>query len=149
MKLAKKKPGRLTEQSLKEMEKYLAGQCEEEMRPGEWRNLRVLAYLNQIVFNAHPPLKIGLRAHRELVTLATVLDELLASRYLQALDIVMQRFKAVEAAIQDGNWSVARHYELIPAATAKLSNDAEREHAVRAEVRDLKLKEAMAKAFRK
>eukprot|EP00438_Fugacium_kawagutii_P018972 Skav207124 [mRNA] locus=scaffold1369:302986:308136:- [translate_table: standard] len=145
MRVAKKKPGRLTEISLKEMEKYLAGQSERGLEPGEWRNLKVRAYLNQIVLSAHPPSKIGIRAHRELITLACVLDEMLASRYLQALDIVMQRFKAVEASIQDGNWNLARHYELIPAAGAKLSNDSERERAVRAEVRELKLKDAVEK----
>ena len=92
------------------------------------------------------PSKIGVRAHRELVTLATALDELLASRTLHTLDILMQRFKALEAAIQDGHWNLARHYELIPVTGAMLSREEERELATKAEVRQLKLKEAITKS---
>lgn len=144
--LSQKKPGRLTEMSLKRMSRYLAGQAETGLEKGAWENQKVLAYLNQIVLSAAPPSKIGVRAHRELVTLATALDELLASRTLHTLDILMQRFKALEAAIQDGHWNLARHYELIPVTGAMLSREEERELATKAEVRQLKLKEAITKS---
>ena len=144
--LSQKKPGRLTEMSLKRMSRYLAGQVETGLEKGAWENQKVLAYLNQIVLSAAPPSKIGVRAHRELVTLATALDELLASRTLHTLDILMQRFKALEAAIQDGHWNLARHYELIPVTGAMLSREEERELATKAEVRQLKLKEAITKS---
>eukprot|EP00435_Cladocopium_sp_Y103_P043576 s1827_g12.t1 len=140
--LAKKKPGRLTELSLREMSRYLAGQAEQGLERGAWESQKVLAYLNQIVLSASPPGKIGIRAHRELVTLATALDELLASRNLQCLDLLMQRFKAVQASITDGHWSLARHYELIPPTSAQLTREEERESASKAEVRHLKLAEA-------
>eukprot|EP00435_Cladocopium_sp_Y103_P014579 s438_g3.t1 len=146
--LAKKKPGRLTEMSLKEMSRYLAGQAEQGLEQGAWEGQKVLAYLNQIVLSASPPGKIGIRAHRELVTLATALDELLASRNLQCLDLLMQRFKAVQASINDGHWSLARHYELIPPTSAQLTKEEEREIASKAEVRHLKLQEAVAKGHR-
>ena len=144
--LSQKKPGRLTEMALKRMSRYLAGQAERGLEASAWENQKVLAYLNQIVLTAAPPAKIGVRAHRELVTLATALDELLASRTLHCLDVLMQRFKAVEVSIQDGHWSLARHYELILAAGAMLSREEEREMATKAEVRQLKLKEAISKS---
>ena len=143
---AQKKPGRLTEMALKRMSRYLAGQAETGLEKGAWESQKVLAYLNQIILTASPPSKIGVRAHRELITLATALDELLASRTLQTLDLLMQRFKALEVAIQDGHWSLARHYELIPAAGAMLSREEEREIATKAEVRQMKLKEAIQKS---
>ena len=144
--LSQKKPGRLTEMALKRMSRYLAGQAETGLEKGAWESQKVLAYLNQIILTASPPAKIGVRAHRELITLATALDELLASRTLQTLDLLMQRFKALEVAIQDGHWSLARHYELIPAAGAMLSREEEREIATKAEVRQMKLKEAIQKS---
>ena len=143
--LAQKKPGRLTEMSMREMARYLAGQSERGLDKGDALSLRVLSYLNQIVLNAHPPSKIGIRAHRELLTLATALDELLDSNNLRCLDILMQRFKAVEASLQDSGWNLARHYELIPPHGAQLSRESERELATKAEIRSMKLKEAAAK----
>ena len=144
-KLAKKKPGRLTESALKEMTRYLAGQNETGLEGEEWQGQRVLAYLNQIVFSNHPPSKIGVRAHRELITLGTCLDHLLTGQRLQCLDVLMQRLKAVEMSIQDGNWNLARHFELIPPSAAQLSQEAERSLAHKAELRRLKLTEAAAK----
>ena len=91
---------------------------------------------------ATPPSKIGVRAHRELVTLATALDELLSSRIPHTLDILMQRFKALEAAIQGkalrahpgGRGDVvprrgtgARHKSRSPADEAERGHHQERE----------------------
>ena len=101
-----------------------------------------------IVLTAHPPSKIGVRAHRELVTLATALDELLENNTLRCLDLLMQRFKAVEASLQDGGWSLARHYELIPPHGAQLSREDEREMATKAELRSLRLRDAALKMTR-
>ena len=144
--LAEKKPGRLTELALKEMSRYLAGNAEVGLDKEAWKSQRVLAYLNQIVLTNYPPSRIGVRPHRELATLATALDRLLKSEYLQCLDLLMQRLKALEASLQDGGWHVARHFELIPAAAAQLSALGEREPATKAEMRDQKLKEALHKA---
>eukprot|EP00435_Cladocopium_sp_Y103_P068760 s228_g32.t1 len=143
--LAKKKPGRLTEMSLKEMTRYLAGQADQGLSQGAWEHQKVLAYLNQIVLTNYPPSTIGIRAHRELVTLATAIDELLSSRSLQCLDLLMQRFKAVQASLADGHWSLARHYELIPMTGAQLTKEAESEIATKAEARSLKLQEAVTR----
>ena len=144
-KLAKKKPGRLTEAALKEMSRYLAGQNELGAQGDGWQGQKVLAYLNQIVFSCNPPSKIGVRAHRELITLGTCIDHLLESQTLQCLDVLMQRLKAVELSIQDGNWNLARHFELIPPSAAQLSQEEERAMAHKAEMRRLKLSEATAK----
>ena len=48
----------------------------------------------------NPPAKIGIRSHRELVTLALVVDDLLEGWSVQALDILLQRFKAVKASFK-------------------------------------------------
>ena len=144
-KVAQKKPGLLTEMSLKEMTRYLSGNSEKGLDKEAWSQQKVLAYLNQIVLTAHPVQKIGIRAHRELVTLATSLDYLLSSQNLQCLDVLMQRFKAVELSIQDGSWNLARHFELIPPSAAQLSREEERSLASKAEARRIKLAEAMTK----
>ena len=144
-KVAKKKPGRLTEIALQEMARYVSGSHHDGER-GDWSNQKVLSYLNQIVLTNHPPSKIGVRAHRELVTLATCMDELLASNTLQCLDILTQRFKAVELSIQDGSWNLARHVELIPPSAAQLSREEERLIASKAELNRLKLADAAHKA---
>ena len=143
--LAEKKPGRLTESGLKEMARYLAGQSENPLDKSAWGSMKVLAYLNQIVLANHPPSKIGIRAHRELVTLCTCLDLLMVGESVRCMDVLMQRLKAVEMSVHDGGWNLARHCELIPPAGAQLSRESERELAQKAELRQQKLKEATNK----
>ena len=140
--LAEKKPGRLTEMGLREMSRYLAGKTEQELDKNPWGSVKVLAYLNQIILTNNPPVKIGIRAHRELLTLCTGLDLLLGGETMKCLDLLMQRLKAVEASVIDGNWSLGRHYELIP----QLSQEQEREMAQKAELRHQKLKDAVGKS---
>ena len=147
-KLSQKKPGLLTEAALREMSRYLAGQSEVGLEKESWGQQKVLAYLNQIVLSAHPPSKIGVRAHRELVTVATCIDHLLSSKNLECLDVLIQRFKAIELSIQDGSWHLARHFELIPPSGAQLSREEERQMATKAEARRLKIAEAGAKAMK-
>lgn len=149
VRLAEKKPGRLTEMALQEMSKYLTSQGEANLEKGQWGSLRVLAYLNQIVLTNNPPAKIGIRAHRELVTLCTCLDLLMSGESVRCMDVLTQRLKAVEASVLDGNWNLARHYELIPPAGAQLSHESERELAQKREMRQQKLKEATQKMNRK
>lgn len=67
--VAQKKPGRLTRLALDEMTRYLADKMEENEVEVRWRGQKVQAYLNQILFLAHQPTKVGLRTSRELTTL--------------------------------------------------------------------------------
>ena len=140
-----KNPGQLTQTALLEMTKYLSDRAEVGQGEEVWAQQKVVAYLNQIFLAAHPVSKIGLRTARELQTLATTLDLLLGGRLPEATDLLIQRFKALEASQADGGWQTARHLELIPSSAAGLAREDEEEMAAKAELRALKLKEAINK----
>lgn len=144
--IAQKKPGRLTERSLEEMTRYLADRADYGDDERRWSGQKILAYLNQVVLVNNPPQKIGVRSHRELLTLAIAIDQLLEGQIARGLDILVQRFKAVEASCHDGGWNTAKHLELIPPTAASLTREDEREAAAKAEMRSLKLLDAVAKA---
>ena len=144
--IAQKKPGQLATRSLNEMIRFLAERSEGGAEGPTWAGQKVLAYLNQVVLVNHPPSKIGPRSHRELVTLAMSVDEILSGNLKKALDLLLQRFKALETSLLDGGWHTARHLELIPAASASLTTENERHIAAKAELQSIKLKEAMSKA---
>lgn len=97
---------------------------------------------------AHPPAKMGVRSHRELVTLATAVDALLAGKAAHCLDVLIQPMKVIEASLNEGTWAAARHLEIIPPTAASLTREDEREAATRLELRNVKLKEALMKASR-
>lgn len=141
MALSQRDPGCLLRSALREMKKYLAARGEankEDLTAG-----RVVSYLHQILLPQYP--KAGLRSQRELVTLATGLDMLLEGDLGRLGDLLVQRFKAIEASLSaDGNWSVARHQELIP-THASLSTRAEMTEAAKAELRASKLRQQLNK----
>jgi hypothetical protein len=110
-----------------------------------WSGQKVLAYLNQVVLVNHPPQRIGVRSHRELVTLAMSIDEVLGGRLKHGLDILLQRFKAIEASFEEGGWHTARHLELIPAGGSGLLREDERAAAAKAEVQAARLRDSIAK----
>eukprot|EP00434_Breviolum_minutum_P038695 symbB.v1.2.034333.t1/scaffold4414.1/size41512/1 len=145
MALSQRDPGCLLRSALREMKKYLAARGEankEDLTAG-----RVVSYLRQILLPQYP--KAGLRSQRELVTLATGLDMLLEGDLGRLGDLLVQRFKAIEASLSaDGNWSVARHQELIP-THASLSTRAEMTEAAKAELRASKLLIKQKKAWLK
>ena len=50
-----------------------------------------------------------------LRTLAEALDALMSGQIMTAMDIIRQRFRAVEASVlEQGGWGVARHHEVVP-----------------------------------
>ena len=140
--LSKKNPGCLLKSALKEMSRYLSARGEAVGNdPAEGK---VVSYLHQVLLPQHP--KAGLRAQRELMTLGSALDLLLAGEVGRAADLLVQRFKAIEGSLAaDGNWSVARHMELIP-GQASLSTQAEMSGAAKAELRALKLRQQLQKS---
>ena len=147
--LAQKKPGQLTQLALDEMIRYLADRQEAgeaDLSNPRWKGQRVLAYLNQIMFVTHPPVKMGLRTSRELQTLAIALDHLLSGQLPQATDILIQRLKALEASLQEGGWHTAKHLEIIPPQNASLTREDEREMATKSELKMIKLRAAVARA---
>ena len=76
-------------------------------------NVRRLAvsYIDRALLSQAGP-RFPVPAERELRTLAEALDALMSRQIMTAMDIIGQRFRAIEASIlEDGGWSVARHLE--------------------------------------
>lgn len=109
--VAQKRPGHLTSKALDEMSRYLADRSEMDSSEQKWRGQKVQAYVNQVMFTAMPPARLGLRTAREVQTLAVSIDHLLSGRLPQATDTLVQRLKALESASQDGDWRLARRLE--------------------------------------
>jgi hypothetical protein len=130
------------------MTRYLSERTDWAEDENAWSGQKVMAYLNQVVLVNHQPAKIGVRSHRELVTLAMALDAILAGQLKQSLDLLMQRFKAVEASFQEGGWNTAKHLEIIPPSAASLTREDERHMAARSELLAVKLRESLAKLQR-
>ena len=124
LRMSQKNPGCLLRSALKEMSRYLAARGEakeEDLSQG-----KVVSYLHQILLPQNP--KVGLRSQRELVTLASALDLLLEGELGRAGDLLVQRFKAVEASVNaEGSWA----YEIIPGQAA-LSAQKEQAEAAKA-----------------
>eukprot|EP00438_Fugacium_kawagutii_P004851 Skav221072 [mRNA] locus=scaffold3118:298387:301731:- [translate_table: standard] len=93
---SKRNPGMLLKKAVKEMQRYLAARAEGgETEMGEdWTKARMLSYINQVVLVQHPPSSIGLRNHRELITLGTGIDMLLSGQLGELGDLLVQRLKA-------------------------------------------------------
>ena len=71
------------------------------------------AYLNQIFLKEHSSQTIGLRNLKEMTTITTVIDYIASNDPLRALDVLVQRMKALEIAHLQGNWNQATHLELV------------------------------------
>ncbi len=81
-----------------------------------------------------------MRNERELRTLSESMDALLRGQAGAAGDILMQRFKAVEAAsAPDGSWAVSARYELIPPSAISSVPPGERAAAMSLELKERKL----------
>ena len=76
---------------------------------------------------------VGRRNEREMRTLAEALDALLSGNLAQAGDIMMQRFRACEMSVQEGDWTLAQHLELIPDQRVSCIPQGMREELVREE----------------
>ena len=103
-------------------------------------------YLQTVLFSKHSESAMGVRNARELRTLAQVLDAILAGNIPLAGDILVQRWKAVETAVCDGNWLLARHQELLPQQDVGLTLDTERAVTARTELERARLEEVSRKA---
>ena len=75
----------------------------------------LLQYLTSVFHGAHPQSSMSLRNSRELRTRAECIDVLLAGDLPHLGDLLMQRLKAVQTAVVEGNSNFAQHMELIPA----------------------------------
>ena len=88
---------------------------------------------------------IGLCTARELKTLAVALDYLIQGKLAEGMDVLAQRFRAVEAATSEG-WSIARHHELIDDGRVTTVPQEFREAAARLENHDQRHRALVQKA---
>ena len=80
---------------------------------------------------------------RELTTLASALDAILVAEPARAGDILIGRFKALEAAHRDGAWTIAREYEVVPPDEEGLVSHEERCRATFIQLRIQRLQQFM------
>ena len=125
-------PGRLAEQTLEKMARLLGTLAASDETEAAYKPI-VQAYVHQVLFTNHPKNQIGIRNAREAETMALIADTLIRGEADAALDVVMQRLKALERSVSDGNWSVARWMELIPTGETQLSSREEARTALRNE----------------
>ena len=85
-------------------------------RPWPRREAAELGHANSYVLQVIQTsfLSLGGRNQRELLTLAEALDRMASGDYDRAADVLSQRFKAIEMALHDGEWSRASHVEILP-----------------------------------
>ena len=139
-KLSATHPGQLYENGLQEISRFLASRGE----PGGTLSApKMVAYLTSIFHYSTE--KVGARDSRELRTLAEAIDLLGEGRLPQVCDLLMQRFKAVEGKVIDGDWGVASRLELLPERPVGLASLPEQTAATRSHLLHLKLEEARKK----
>ncbi|CAK0864466.1 unnamed protein product [Prorocentrum cordatum] len=111
-------PGVLAQTALEKMQVYFADRFRTaEGVPGKQLLPEVARmYLQTVVFAARPERDIGLRTSREMRTLTLAIGLIAGGHFLKALDVLTQRFKALEIATDQGNWNHARWVELLPPA---------------------------------
>ena len=141
---ARKHPGRLLQGGLEEMRKYMLARTGESGTEQSWRQQRVGAYIQQVLFVRHNPSQIGVRNTREILTLSAALDALLEEDFPLVGDLLMQRLKAVESALVEG-WNVASHQELIASPNASLTSSKEKSYAARQALQAQRLEESVKK----
>ena len=106
---------------------------------------RVLTYLETVFNQRYSRDTVGVRTAREMRTVAEALDAILADDHLRAGDLLIQRFKALETSVVEGNWSMARHHEIIPEEGVGLATTAEKQLMTLLELQRRKLAEPRGK----
>ena len=75
-------------------------------------------------------------------TIGKCLDALIQGNLPALGDILMQRLKALEQAVKDGNWNTAAHLEAVPSLDVGLTSQRELRFAVQGQLQQYRLKEA-------
>ena len=91
-------------------------------------------WLNSICPGRKTPSEIGPRNAEELLSLAAAIDALLNGSLESLGDILMQRFKGVQLAIEKGDWSMANKLQPVADGSVNLVSTEE----MAAVTRDLK-----------
>ena len=88
-------------------------------------------YLNTVYFQSRTEASVGARTVREMRTLALIGDLLLRGQLASALDVLVQRTKALELSVEHQGWAQARWLELAPSVVAACWSGEERRGAMR------------------
>jgi hypothetical protein len=79
---------------------------------------------------------LSLRNSGELRTLAAAMGMLLKGDTVAGLEVLVQRFKAIELVAGGESWDSARHLELAPTGKVSTISEEERRHIAKAERRE-------------
>jgi len=131
-------PGHLYDMAVSELQKFIGNDVTEGSDP---THLPGRAFTNMF-FTSHPAEKIGAWKAREMQTLCAALDALKGGSLPRVADLLAQRLKACETAVQSGNLEAATQLELIPSQEVGLTSLEEKRAARRASLMDRKLKNA-------
>lgn len=116
-------PGVLAQESLRWMREALLVKQGEELEAPGVRPTVMMYYRQQLFGKVTPPMA------RELVTLATCADLLLKGKAASATDVVLQRFKSIEATVGGTHWSVSQRMEIPLAETSRVAQQGEIKNA--------------------
>ena len=121
-----REPGKLLASGLQQVKKLLSqrGGVSNEANIDELAT-GVLQHLMSVFHCAHPQSSLSLRNSRELRTIAECIVALLAGDLPHLDDLLMQRLKAIQTAVVEGNWNLAQHLELIPTTGSNAVTQAE------------------------
>eukprot|EP00438_Fugacium_kawagutii_P002934 Skav232613 [mRNA] locus=scaffold1224:634887:636392:+ [translate_table: standard] len=116
-----KRPSRLADLTLQRYQELLLRSTG---RGAEEEDMSVLpavarAYLQQVYFVKNPAIGLGQRTAREMKTIMLVLDLLARNMVPSAMDVLVQRQKALELSVEQGNWSQANLLELVDMEEAR------------------------------
>ena len=95
--------------------------------------------MTSVFHGAHPQSSMSLRNSRELRSTAECIDALLTGDLPHLGDLLMQRLKAVQTAVVEGNWNFAQLLELIPATGSNVVAQAEMRAAQRTQLDQARL----------
>ena len=110
-----KDPGKLASISLQRLQELVVRAQGRGTATSTSENLPAVAmgYLSQVFLVQNPPSTVAVRTVKEMRTVATVIDHLCSNDPLRALDILVQRLKALELAHRQQSWAQAAQLELV------------------------------------
>ncbi|CAK0832761.1 unnamed protein product [Prorocentrum cordatum] len=120
------RPGTLHDEAIAQIARVMGLR---EGADGQRARPRIRGYLQAAVFGHHPIHSVGERTVRELQTLAAALDLLEDGSLASVADTLMQRFKALEMALNDGNWHIANELGVVEGIRPTLASRDEQESA--------------------
>eukprot|EP00435_Cladocopium_sp_Y103_P048762 s406_g14.t1 len=106
--VAENYPGALAGQALAHMRSVLLTEIGQDDRSGLLKGV-ALAYYRQVLQGR----AVG-PAQRELLTIATAIDSLLAGKVASTVDLLVQRLKSSESTLSGNHWSVSQRLEVLP-----------------------------------